>query len=73
MQKLVKTNWRKKFKEYYTTPEKEKVLNKHLLLVMDENPNAFRDEIFRKLEQSLIESSIKQDGLINKGIVYIFF
>ena len=28
MQKLVKTNWRKKFKEYYTTPEKEKVLNK---------------------------------------------
>jgi hypothetical protein len=73
MQKLVKTNWRKKFKEYYTTPEKEKVLNKHLLLVMDENPNAFRDEIFRKLEQSLIERSIKQDGLINKGIVYIFF
>ena len=44
-----------------TTPEKEKVLNKHLLLVMDENPNAFRDEIFRKLEQSLIERSIKQN------------
>jgi len=61
MQKLVKTNWRKKFKEYYTTPEKEKVLNKHLLLVMGENPNAFRDEIFRKLEQSLIERSIKQN------------
>jgi len=61
MQKLVKTNWRKKFKGYYTTPEKEKVLNKHLLLVMDENPNAFRDEIFRKLEQSLIERSIKQN------------
>ena len=61
MQKLVKTNWRKKFKEYYTTKEKEKVLNKHLLLVMDENPNAFRDEIFRKLEQSLIERSIKQN------------
>ena len=61
MQKLVKTNWRKKFKEYCTTPEKEKVLNKHLLLVMDENPNAFRDEIFRKLEQSLIERSIKQN------------
>ena len=61
MQKLVKTNWRKKFKEYYTTPEKEMVLNKHLLLVMDENPNAFRDEIFRKLEQSLIERSIKHN------------
>ena len=61
MQKLVKPNWRKRFKEYYTTPEKEKVLNKHLLLVMDENPNAFRDEIFRKLEQSLIERSIKHN------------
>ena len=61
MQKLVKPNWRNRFKEYYTTPEKEKVLNKHLLLVMDENPNAFRDEIFRKLEQSLIERSIKHN------------
>ena len=43
MQKLVKTNWRKKFKEYYTTPEKEKVLNKHLPLVIGKNLNAFRD------------------------------
>ena len=59
MKKLVKPNWNKKFKEYSPTPEKEKILNKHLLLVLDENPNAFREEIFMKLEQSLIKRSIK--------------
>jgi hypothetical protein len=60
MKKLAKPNWCKKFKKYYSTPEKEKILNKHLLLVLAENPGAFREEIFMKLEQSLIKRSINE-------------
>ena len=58
MSKEVKTNWRLKFKEYYSTPEKEKMLNKHLRLVVAENPGAFREELFVKLEKSLNSRSI---------------
>ena len=58
MSKEVKTNWRIKFKSYYATPEKEKLLNKHLRLVYAENPGAFREEIFRKLEHSLNTRSL---------------
>tara|TARA_R110000824_G_scaffold366700_1_gene555382 strand:- start:204 stop:389 length:186 start_codon:yes stop_codon:yes gene_type:complete len=60
MKKLVKPNWSKKFKEFYSTPEKEKILNKHLLLVLDENPGAFREEIFSKLEVSLNHRRINE-------------
>ena len=58
MSKEVKTNWRIKFKSYYATPEKEKLLNKHLRLVVAENPGAFREELFVKLEKSLNTRSI---------------
>ena len=60
MNKLTKPNWCKKFKEYYSTPEKEKILNKHLLLVLNENPGAFREEIFTKLEVSLNHRRINE-------------
>tara|TARA_B100000780_G_scaffold123884_1_gene86892 strand:- start:162 stop:344 length:183 start_codon:yes stop_codon:yes gene_type:complete len=58
MSKEVKTNWKIKFKDYYSTPEKEKLLNKHLRLVYAENPTAFKEEIFVKLERSLNTRSI---------------
>ena len=55
---MPKINWRIKLKDYYTTPEKEKLLNKHLRLVYAENPGAFREEIFTKLEHSLNTRSL---------------
>ena len=55
---MPRINWRIKLKDYYTTPEKEKLLNKHLRLVYAENPDAFREEIFRKLEHSLNTRSL---------------
>ena len=58
MSKEVKTNWRIKFKSYYATPEKERLLNKHLRLVVAENPSAFREELFVELEKSLNTRSI---------------
>mgnify|MGYP003152310117 CR=1 FL=1 len=58
MIKKKKINWKKRLENFHSTPEKEKNLNRHLRKVCEENPSAFREEIFKKLEQSLNTRSI---------------
>ena len=58
MSKEVKINWRLKFKEYYSSAEKERMLNKHLRLVCSEIPGTMRAQLFPLLEKSLKTRSI---------------
>ena len=56
--KKKKINWKKRLEVFYDTPEGEKNVNRHLRKVYVENPGAFREEIFKKLDQSLLTRSI---------------
>jgi|TARA_X000001036_G_scaffold289384_1_gene268847 hypothetical protein len=54
----LKKIWEKRFEPWTQSPEKEKVLNQHLRLVVSENPGSRKFDLYEKLYESLTERTI---------------